>query len=90
MTQPSPFYGRFTEEHDRQTDEDGLAMAAEAKRDPYDPETWGASCARGIRYQDLGSTIDGQKNAVRKMSGGRKKYRGSVMDDLAKQEKRKE
>ncbi len=56
-------------------------------RNPYDPSTWGSSCARGIKYKDLGPVVDGQKNAVRKISTGRKQ-RGSASDDLQRKEDR--
>lgn len=40
-----------------------------------DLSRWGTSCGRGIAYKDMGSTTDGQKGAVRKISTGRKKRR---------------
>lgn len=54
---------------------------------PYDVKTWGTECGKGIKYKDLGSTTDGQKTAVRKISTGRK-ARGSSSGDLLKQERR--
>jgi hypothetical protein len=41
-------------------------------RDPYDITTWGTECGRGIRYKDIGPTIDGQAGAIRKISTVRK------------------
>lgn len=46
---------------------------------PNDPSTWGPECARGIRYKDQGPVADGQKDAVRKISTGRK-HRGMSSD----------
>lgn len=46
-------------------------------RNPYDVSTWGPECARGIRYADTGAPVaSGTKAVVRKISTGRKKYRG--------------
>jgi len=44
--------------------------------DPYDINTWGWECARGIQYANTGAPVAaGTKNVVRKIARGRKKYR---------------
>jgi hypothetical protein len=46
-----------------------------------DLSRWGHECSRGIRYKYLGTVVDGQKAAVRKISTGRK-ARGMASDGL--------
>ena len=45
----------------------------EKKHNPYDISTWGNACGRGISYADHGPVKDGQKGAIRKLSGSRRK-----------------
>jgi hypothetical protein len=44
---------------------------------------WG-EVSRGAQYKDLGPVTDGQKGAVRKISSGRKKYRGMASGEVLK------
>jgi hypothetical protein len=52
-----------------------------------DLSRWGSECARGIRYKDLGVVQDGQAGAIRKISTGRKKYRGMASESILKEQK---
>jgi hypothetical protein len=64
-------------------------MKDERGRDPYDINTWGPECQRGLRHKETGAPAPaGTKGVVRKISTGRK-HRGLSSDDLAKAEARK-
>ena len=57
-------------------------------RNPLDSSTWGTACARGAAYAVTGAPVaSGTKAVVRKISTGRKKYRGMASDGLERQEK---
>jgi hypothetical protein len=52
-----------------------------AQRDPYDVKTWGPACGRGMSYATTGAPVAaGTKAVVRKISTGRKQYRGMASD----------
>jgi hypothetical protein len=52
-------------------------------RNPYDISTWGPECGRGIRYAQTGAPVaSGTKGVVRKISQGRKSYRGMASDGV--------
>ena len=58
------------------------------KRNVLDSSTWGTECARGITYASPGAPVaSGTKGVVRKISTGRKKYRGMASEGLERQEK---
>lgn len=69
----------------------GTPKSGHSRSCPYDkrfwgPEgvrvlQWGGTCAMGLQYRDNGITTDGQKNARRTFSGGRK-ARGMASDGL--------
>ena len=46
------------------------------KRNLYDIETWGSSCARGIEPKNLGTVVSGAA-ASRKITTGRKAHEGA-------------
>lgn len=52
-------------------------------RNPYDLSTWGRACAQGVEPKDLGTVVAG-KAASRKISQGRKAYRGTASDGFAR------
>jgi len=58
-----------------------MSLEARPGRKPGDMFTWGHECARGINYADTGAPVKaGTKAVVRKISTGRKGYRGMSSD----------
>jgi hypothetical protein len=57
-------------------------------RNPLDSSTWGPACARGVEYAVTGAPVaSGTKAVVRKISTGRKSYRGMASEGLERQGK---
>jgi hypothetical protein len=57
-------------------------------RNPLDSSTWGPACARGAEYAVTGAPVaSGTKAVVRKISTGRKTYRGMASEGLERQGK---
>lgn len=60
-----------------------MSLEARPGRKPGDMSTWGHECARGIAYAEIGAPVKaGTKAVIRKISTGRKSYRGMASDSV--------